>query len=1089
MFDEFMEELRRRQAARDDSGTRDGKDTGSSRARASENPLEDEKVSSSGSGPDDFDRDEGRTPWSIFERGGGGPRRRSGGPSDEFPEFHISKGWIIGGAIVVTLLVLLSAFTISVGLITDAMWFNSVGYSDVFWTRVGSQILYFAVGGLFAFLFLWLNLWLAGRFIPKGQMRRFSLDDFLDRFNLERYSAGAFGQAPRPTPRSRTVGGSADAITVPEMGRPVFWVLLGIGALIALGLGAMANGGWSTIQLFLHRTPFGQTDPSSNLDISFYMFELPFYRLVQSYVSGLLTASLALVGLRYLFAVVSGASMPTASRAHLGLLAMLFLWVGAAGLQLDRYELVYSNTSGIFQGVSYTDAQAKVTAINAMTVISAFIGCFILGFAITRWRVPLFATLFVWVAAFGILQVAYPQLIQRFSVEPNQQTQEAPYIQNNINMTRLGFGLDAWQPIQYEPKSTVTKAAVESEPSTMQNVRLWDYRPLGKTLDQLQVIRNYYSFSDVDTDRYVFTEAAACAPAAPPCVRQVMLAGRDFDPEKYASKNEGDVSWVNLHISYTHGVGLVMVPVNEVAKGGQPVLIVKDLPPASSAGAPKINQPRIYFGTSPTNYVIVNAVSQEFDYPSSDCAGCGKYTNWTGNTGIKLDTPLTRLLFAARFGDLNMLISDQITGSSQLLYNRSIQDRVDAIAPFLRYDKDPYLVVTSQGKLVYVLDAFTTSNMFPNANNYDPGSDSVTNGLAGDPFNYVRNSVKVVMDAYDGTITFYIADTKDPIIKAWQGVFPGMFKPISEMQVDVRGDATNIGHLRYPEDMFNAQTMMYEKYHVTDPVVFYKQDDVWLVPKNSGSSSGGGANPPEQLPLEAYYVQMRIPGQANPEFLLLQPMALSGRTNMIAWVAAHNDPEKYGQVSVFDFPVGANVIGPAQMEGLIASNETISKDISLWAQGGSQVILGNLLVIPLQDSLLYIEPVYLVSTTNPIPVFQRVVVATQTQVVWAPTLQEALNLIYSGQGAIPDASPPPGSTATPGPQTTPTTAVSPTPLPSIFLNGDVQALVAQMSAHFDAAQTAAGKGDWVTYGKEMDIVQQLIDRLGATVGTPAPAAP
>jgi len=1105
MFEEFMEELRRRQAARDDASEQSkagstgatGADDRRGTDRSTEGPLEDEKVTSNGSGSDDADRDEGQGSWSPFERGGFGSRRGPGGPSNEFPEFHLRKSWIVLGVILVGFVILSSIFALTVGLITDGMWFNSVGYGDVFSTRIVSQILFFVVGAVLAFVFLWANLWLAGRFIPKGQLRRFSLDDFLDRFSIERYMGGEAGPSPFSRPRARSVGGSSDAVQIPDLGRPAFWSLLGVGALIALGMGAMANGGWNTIQLFLHRTPYGQSDPTFGLDISFFLFDLPFYRLIQSYGIGLLMAAVALVGIRYIVAAVSGASMPSAARVHIGLLVMLYLWAAAAGLQLNRYELVYSGTSGIFQGVSFTDANAQMVALNVLTVVSAFVGCFVLGFAYTRWRVPLILTIAVWVVAFGVLDVAYPQVVQRFSVEPNQQSQEAPYIKNNIDMTRLGFNLGSWSSTTYQPDATVTQAAVEAEASTIQNVRLWDYHPLGQTLDQLQVIRNYYNFTDVDTDRYVFTDAATCAPAAPPCVRQVMLAGRDFDPTKYAASSSTGVSWVNLHVSYTHGVGLVMVPVNEVAQGGQPNLIIKDLPPASTAGAPKITEPRIYFGTQTNDYVVVDAKSQEFDYPSSTGTGGDQLTTWTGTSGIKLDTPLSKLLFAARFGDLNLLISDQVTGSSQLLYNRSIQDRVSALAPFLRLDKDPYLVVNSSGRLNYVQDAYTTSANFPDANAYNPGSDSTTSGLAGSPFNYIRNSVKVVMDAYDGTTTLYVSDPTDPIIKAWQGVFPSLFKPISDMPADIRGDATNIGHLRYPEDMFNAQTSMFEKYHVTDPVVFFNKSDVWLVPQNAGTTSGSGTNPPEQLALEAYYVQMRMPGQANPEFLLLQPMALGGRKNMIAWVAAHNDPSTYGQVSVFDFPVGSNVIGPEQMEGLIASNDKISPDISLWAQGGSQVILGNLLVIPLQNSLLYIEPVYIVSTQNPIPVFQRVIVGTvgpPSQVVWAASLQDALNLIYAGQGATgptssasPGAPASPGTSAPPSPTATSTSAGSPTPLPSVTLSGTAQQLIAQADQHYQAAQAALRAGDLGTYQKEMDIVGQLLTQLQTVIGTPAPS--
>ena len=624
-----------------------------------------------------------------------------------------------------------------------------------------------------------------------------------------------------------------------------------------------------------------------------------------------------------------------------------------------------------------------------MTVLAAFAGAFVLGFAYTRLRVPLILTLAIWIGAYAILDVGYPQLVQRFSVVPNQQAQESPYIKNNIDMTRLAFNLTGWSGSTYQPGPTVTQSAVASEAATIQNVRLWDYRPLGQTLDGLQVIRQYYSFADVDTDRYVFNDAASCTPQPAPCVRQVMLSGRELDETQLAQLTSGDQSWVNQHITYTHGYGLVMVPVNEVAGGGQPNLLIRNFPPVSSGGAPLITEPRIYFGTQQSNYVIVGAQSKEFDYPSASGTGGDAYNNWTGTTGIKLDTPLSRILFAARFGDLNLLISNQITGGSQLLMNRSISDRVQMIAPFLRYDKDPYLVVTASGRLDYVLDAYTTSAAFPDSNSYDPGGNSANNGLAGDPFNYVRNSVKVVMDAYDGTMKFYVADPTDPIIRAWQGVFPELFTPISDMPKDLQA------HIRYPEDLFNAQTTQFEKYHVTDPGVFYQGNDVWQVPQTSDSSGTG----PQQLALQAYYVEMRVPGKSAPEFMLLQPMVPQGRKNMISWVAAHNDyPTSYGQVSVFDFPRDSNVFGPEQIQALIAQNPTISQQITLWGQVGSKVILGNLLVIPLQDSLMYIEPVYLQASTNGLPVFQKVIVGTPTQIVWGNSLDDALTQIYAGQG-------------------------------------------------------------------------------------------
>jgi uncharacterized membrane protein (UPF0182 family) len=1099
-FDEFMDELRRRRAAQNgpDGATENGSngESGAEPHAQDQAPdgeaREDEAVDTnrSGSGADGEPEGEDEAPRPVFRGGGfgggfgGGRRSRSVGPSDDFPQITISRRWVVLFiAIIVAFSLITTFFTVGIQLTTDAIWYQSIGYAGVFWTRIWSQLGLFVLGAVTAFAAVWLNVWVAGRLIPKGKLRRFSLDDFLDRFNMDRYTGGGFGggfgggQPKRP-------GASASSVEVPDLSRPVFWTMLAIGILVALGLGGLLSSGWATIQLYAHQVTFQANDPTFGKNIGFYVFQLPFFRLVQSYVNTVLLVSIVVVGIRYLVAVVSGAPMSTPARIHLGILAMLYLWSIAIGYQLDRFELVYSTQSTLFTGVSYADANAKFLAFNAMTVVAGFAGAFILGFAYTRWRVPLLLTFMFWISAYVVLDVAYPQLVQRFVVVPNQQAQETPYISNNISMTRLAFGLEGWQSSTYTPQATVAQSDVESETATVQNMRLWDADPLGQTLDGLNVIRQYYGFPDVTTDRYTFTDAASCAPAAAPCVRQVMISGRELDPTKVTGSDSAAPSWVNLHITYTHGVGLVMVPVNEVvAPGGQPNLFIKDLPPVSVKGAPTITEPRIYFGSQPTVYSIVGAQSQEFDYPSGNNSSGDKYNNWTGTTGIKLDSTLTRLLFAARFGDVNLLISDQITNNSQLLMNRSIQERAQAIAPFLRFDKDPYLVVTSGGRLNYILDGYTTTGAFPDANSYNPGSDPTANGLAGDPFNYIRNSVKVVMDAYDGTMSFYVSDPTDPIIQAWQGVFPGVFKPLAAMPSDLTP------HLRYPTDMFNAQTTEFAKYHVTDPGVFYQGNDLWQVPGNAGGSSGG----PTQLPLEAYYVEMRVPGEQNPEFVLLQPMVPNGRKNMIAWVAAHMDPGAYGNLSIFDFPRDANVYGPVQVESLIAQTPAISQQITLWNTNGSKVTLGNLLVIPLKNSLLYVEPVYLAASSNALPAFQKVVVTNGSTVVWGNTLQDALTQLYAAEAANPGSSPSPGGSPSPNPGASPTPTATPgasgapgasnTPLST-----NAQVLISQASQYYAAAQDALGRRDLATYQKDMDIVGQLLAQLAQVVGTPAPSA-
>ncbi|HYN48247.1 MAG TPA: UPF0182 family protein, partial [Candidatus Nanopelagicales bacterium] len=511
---------------------------------------------------------------------------------------------------------------------------------------------------------------------------------------------------------------------------------------------------------------------------------------------------------------------------------------------------------------------------------------------------------------------------------------------------------------------------------------------------------------------------------------------------------------------------------------GLPRLIIRDLPPVASAGAPEVTEPRIYFGERPNDWVVVGARQPEFDFPigtgdGTDGAGNQETTKWTGTTGIKLDSILSRLLFAARFRDLNLLISDQVTADSQLLMYRTLGERLTRIAPFLAYDKDPYIVVNDKGRLVWIQDAYTLSERFPNAQTFSGAALGDTSGLAGQSFNYLRNSVKIVMDVYDGTMTFYVADPDDPLIRAWQGVFPTLFRPISDLPAGLRS------HLRVPEELFNVQTRVFARYHVTDPLTFFQGDDLWTVPQNPTSESG-------QLPLEAYYVYMRMPSETEPEFLLLQPMVPKERPNMIAWVAARNDGDAYGGVRVYRFPRDTSIFGPVQIEARIDQDPVISSQVTLWNQSGSEVVRGNLIVIPVQDSIIYLEPIYLQSTGSAIPEFVKIVVASPTRVVWGDTLEEALTLLLAGgPGPTPSPSPSPGASPSPGtsPTPSPTSGPNVTPQPD-----DVQALIRYANERFEAAQEALRRGDFATYGTEIAEVERTLAQLEILIGgSPSPA--
>jgi uncharacterized membrane protein (UPF0182 family) len=542
-----------------------------------------------------------------------------------------------------------------------------------------------------------------------------------------------------------------------------------------------------------------------------------------------------------------------------------------------------------------------------------------------------------------------------------------------------------------------------------------------------------------------------------------MLSARELALEQ----NQSATGFVNQRIVYTHGIGAAMVPVNEVANEGQPRLFIRDLPPVSSVGAPTITQPRIYFGERPSNYVITGARQAEFDFPTGEGEGGsdpGTETRWTGRTGIAIGNTLMRLLFALRFRDLDLFISDQVTADSQLLMHRSIADRIPRIAPFLAYDKDPYLVIDGAGRLVYVQDAYTLSDRFPHAQHFSPTQLGDVTGLGVRDFNYIRNSVKITMDAYDGTMHFYIAESADPLIRAYAGIFPTLFRPIDEMPADLRD------HVRFPEELFNVQTRMFGRYHVTNALRFFQSDDLWTVPQ--------GQTNEQSLPTEAYYVVMRMPGEPEAEFLLLQPMVPVNRPNMIAWVAARNDGEAYGATRVYRFPAETTIFGPAQIEARIDQDAAISEQFTLWRNSGSNVIRGNLIVVPIRDSLLYLQPIYLQSTGSAFPEFRRIVVASPREVVWAESLNTALELLLAAEGSPgPTPGPTPVPTPTPGPGATPAPGATPTPGPDDPLPSDVPGLIAYANLHYELAQEALQAGDFARYGEEWAKVGAALQRL------------
>jgi uncharacterized membrane protein (UPF0182 family) len=1103
MFDEFMKEVRRRQAEASgrpapaaDKPDDDDDDDGANDDDSVDTADRDSDDTSSSNTDSDADSDpDAPEPLTARRPGGGrraGPRRGGrptrppvgrptvGGPRDGGPSLRARLSTIVVVAVVVAVFLM---FAVGIELWTDALWYRSVGFDQVFWARLGQQGSLFALGGVIALAVLFANLWLAGRFAPASPTNGAgggTVRGWLDRLSEAQANAErARNGRPQYDQWDRSATREPVTVSPIELPDPVPFgrlVIAGVVVLVAIGVAGSVAASWETIALWQHRVPFDPSgtpvaDPIFGRDISFFLFDLPFLRLVQTLVNGLLIAALVVAGARYLLSAMAGAAVfDTRVRVHLGVLAGLFLMSIALGYQLDKFELVHSER-GIATGVSFTDQNAQFLAYDVLTGLSAIAAAFLVGGAFARVLWPLSLTLAVWFIASIAIGRLYPAAIQQFTVVPNQYAQEAPFIANNIAMTRLAYDVNGWTERAYRGDTPLTEAAITADAATFANARLWDYRPLGDTLDQLQTVRQYYDFIDVDTDRYMINGE----------LRQVMLSGRELD----LAKNPNATGWVNQRVIFTHGIGLAMVPVNEVASQGQPRLLISNLPPTSTGGAPQVTEPRIYFGEGQSSYVVVGARQPEFDYPrgvgdGTTAEGDVVPTNWTGTTGVPLDTTLNRLLFAIRFRDLNLMITDQVTNGSQLLFHRTLSERLQLVAPFLKFDKDPYLVIDGAGRLKYIQDAFTTSDAFPHAQGFDPRAElAPTSGLRGESFNYIRNSVKIVSDAYDGTMTFYVADDADPLIRAWQGIFPTLFRPLAEMPADL------VPHLRVPEELFDVQARIYGRYHVTNPETFYSQNDLWTVPV--------GTNNPQSLTPEAYYVMMRMPGADAAEFLLLQPMIPKDRPNMIAWIAVRNDPEGYGQMTVFRFPSESTIFGPVQVEAQIDADPDISQQVSLWDQAGSEVVRGNLIVVPVGDSLIYLQPVYLRSKSSGFPAFERIVVASPTNVVWGTSLRDALTKLLteqSGNAPGPGTSPSPGPTPSGGPTPTPTTGPTATPGSTLPPSADIQQLVDYANTHYELAEAALRDGDFARYGAEIELVKQALAQLDVlTSGAGSSAAP
>jgi len=823
--------------------------------------------------------------------------------------------------------------SVVLGLVQKWLWMRQLDYQGIFWTLLSVKWGIFAVTLIVSVFYLWLNL----RFAAKN----------IDLVDGESFFNKAF---THPADASKTINVDISPRLL------VFFIdfaIVVLSLIFALGV----SGQWDTFLRFRYGGSFGIADPLFGVDVGFYVFRLPFYELLQGSITVLTVSALAILTLCSVFGVRQSKStgkitVPDGVRRHFMVLLFILVANFGWGFILDHYELVYS-TLGVVHGAGYAAAHVTRLALWVMTGVSALV-CVLLAIGFVRARTRhIVAGAVAYAALYVIAVMALPLLFESFMVKPNELSLEMPYLNHYIAFTRKAYKLDGIQETAYPALSDLTPDVIARNQDTIQNIRLWDSRPLLQTYQQTQAIRLYYQFYNVDVDRY----------RLPDGYHQVMLASREL-----ASKLPSEAqTWVNETLQFTHGEGLVMNSVSNTTGGGLPQYLVENVPAESQYGL-NITQPAIYFGEVAPGYKIVSTGIKEFDYPKGNE---NVYASYQGKGGIPLDSIWKRLLFAWTQKDINILLTSYLTPQSRIQIWRSVQERVSQVAPFLLLDHDPYAVL-SQGKLYWIQDAYTVSDRYPYSNVQTSGS---AQGM-----NYIRNSVKVVVDMYDGNVSFYAMDSKDPVLAMYERAFPGVFKDLTELPADLKA------HLRYPEDLFGIQSTQYETFHMTDPQVFYNREDLWVPPQEKYD---GAVNP-----MDPYYMLMKLPGSGQLEYLIMTPFTPQKRDNMIAWLAARCDFPDYGKMLFYELPKDKLIFGPNQISAMIDQSTTISQQLTLWDQKGSGVIRGKLIVIPIENSFLYVVPLYLKAEGTNFPQLKRVIVATGDKVVMEPTLDEALASLF-----------------------------------------------------------------------------------------------
>jgi len=823
----------------------------------------------------------------------------------------------------VILIVILTGLSWGRTLYTDWLWFSSLGLEQVLLRVVTAKIWLFLFGVLIFAVLAVPNLYAAFRF--DARMRP---------------------QASQSLP----------AKTHAYARRLLVWVVLGATALAALYLAGRPASEWATILRFLNGVSFDQADPIFQKDFSFYVFTLPALSFARSWLIIVVVSIMVIVtGFYYLSDTFRGERFALTGkvRAHLAVLGAVLFVLVAAGHWLGRYELLFSPTGAVY-GVGYTDDHVTLPARTLMTVIALVSAGLLVAAVRSRTNRLVFYAVGLWIGLNLLAGSVIPGIFQRLIVEPSELARETPYLASNIKLTRQAYGLERLQSRSHPALGELSPEVIVRNQGTIQNVRLWDEGPLLQIYNQIQFFRLYYDFEAVHTDRY-WPDGQ---------LRQVMLAGRELAAEKLPAEAQ---RWVNRHLQFTHGYGTAMSPVTEVEADGRPTFLIQDVPPV---GKIPLKRPEIYYGLKSLDFLITRSGMQEFNYPGPEGP---VYTRYDGKGGVLLSSFFRRLIYAWQFMDINILISGEINPDSLIQYRRTVQERFSAVTPFLLGDREAYSVV-ADGRLFWIQDAYTVTDRYPYATPFQRR------------FNYIRNSVKAVVDAYHGTIDYYVSDPADPLIRTYQDIFPGLFKSMDALPVFLQQ------HIRYPLDLFGVQTEMLLQYHMQDPVVFYNKEDQWAIPVQSSFG--------ETQPLEPYYIVARLPGEEMEEFLLIQPFTPADRHNLVGWMAARNDGKAYGELVLFRFPTGRHVDGPNQVEARIDNDAVISEQFTLWGQVGSEVSRGILLVIPLGDHILYAEPIFLKPETLDFPELRRIILADSRQIAMHRTLDDSIQALVGHLPAV-----------------------------------------------------------------------------------------